>query len=289
LSGYQVGSLAAEHKHNLFRRIISLDCPTGNNFKMVMSNGCKPTPMNPDQNSQISPQVYARTAGMIYLIIIIAGIFGELFVRGKLIVPGNADSTAVNIASQQLLWRTGIALDLLMHVCDVPMMFIFYVLLRPVNKNLALLALLFNLIQTAVLVANKMNLLTGLFLAENTNGLNTFDPHQVHALAYLYANRVHGYGFGVGLIFFGFACLVYGYLIFRSGYLPGVLGIMLQIAGLCYLVNSFALIIAPAVADAMFPVILLPSFIGELSVCLWLLLKGVNLAKWNNTVSPAAI
>ncbi len=94
----------------------------------------------------------------------------------------------------------------------------------------------------------------------------------------------HDYGFGIGLIFFGCECLVAGYLIFKSGYFPRILGIMIQIAGICYLLNSFTLILSPALAHALFPAILLPSFIGELSMCLWLLFKGVNLAKWNERV-----
>src|SRR5438128_7762904 len=112
---------------------------------------------------ETSPQVYARIGGVLYLIIIVAGLFGEAFVRDKLIVSGDATATANNIMASQLLWRSGIAGDLIMHVCDVPLVLIFYVLLRPVNKNLALLALLFNLIQTAVLVANELNLLAALF------------------------------------------------------------------------------------------------------------------------------
>ena len=120
------------------------------------------------------------------------------------------------------LWRIGIAGDLLMHVCDVPLMLIFYVLLRPVNKHLALLAVLFNLIQTAVLVANKLNLLMPTFLLGNADYLKAFEPNQLSALAYVFI-KAHDYGFGIGLIFFGFACLMYGYLLFRSGYFPRTL------------------------------------------------------------------
>ena len=221
----------------------------------------------------------ARIGGILYLIIIVTGIFGELFVRGKLIVSGDAAATANNIMASQLLWRVGIAGDLLMHVCDVGLMVIFYVLLKPVNKNLALLALLFNLVQTSVLVATKLNLFIPIFLSGNAEYLKAFDPQQLHALTYLSIKSDEN-GFGIGLIFFGFTCLVLGYLIFRSSYLPKALGVMMQIAGLCYLTNSFALILAPTFADKIFPAILIPSFIGELSLCLWLLVKGVNVTKW---------
>ncbi len=219
---------------------------------------------------ETSPQVYARIGGVLYLILILVGMFAEIFVRAKLIVPGDAIDTANHIMSSQLLWRFGIAADLIMHVLDIPIMLIIYILLRPVNKNLALLALLFNLIQTAVLVANKLNLIAALFQSQSA---------ELHAQMYI-SLKLHDIGFGMGLIFFGFTCLVNGYLIFRSGYLPRIIGIMIQIAGLCYLTNSFLLLLAPKFAEIIFPSILVPAFIGELSFCLWLIVKGVNVQKW---------
>ena len=228
---------------------------------------------------ETSPQTYARIGGLLYLILIVAGFFAVIFVRDKLIVSGDATGTANNIMGSELLWGVGIACDLIMHVCDVPLMMIFYVLLGPVNKNLALLAVLFTLVQTAVSVANKLNLLTPLFLLGSADYLKALEPRQLHALAYL-ALRSHAYGFGIALIFFGCQCLVLGYLIFRSGYLPKILGVLMQIAGLCYLTNSFALLLAPKFADMIFPAILAPAFIAEFSLCLWLLVKGVNVQKW---------
>lgn len=226
------------------------------------------------------PQTWARIGGAFYLVIIATGIFGEMFVRDGLIVSGNAAATAQNIIDSELLWRIGIAGDLLMHVCDVPLMLIFYLLLRPVDRNLALLAVLFNIVQTAVLVATKLNLFTPLFLLGGAAYLNAFDAAQLQALSYV-SIRADGYGFGVGLIFFGFECLVLGYLISRSGFLPRILGVLMQIAGACYLVDSFALTLAPAFANRLFPWILMPCFIGEASLCLWLLIKGVDVRRWN--------
>ena len=230
--------------------------------------------------TEASPQVYARVGGLAYLIIIVAGALGEMFIRSKLIVSGDASATTHNIAASPLLWRLGIAGDLVMHVFDLVLALVYYVLFKRVNKNLALLGLLFGMIQTAVLVANKLTLLVPLFLLENAGYLKAFSPQQLQALTYLPV-KAHGYGFGIGLIFFGFECLVEGYLIFKSGFLPKFLGVLIVIAGLCYLLNSFALLLSPALADALFPAVLLPPFIGELSMCLWLLIKGVDLAKWN--------
>ncbi|HUM47770.1 MAG TPA: DUF4386 domain-containing protein [Chitinophagales bacterium] len=237
-----------------------------------------------NRTAEFPPQRYARIAGILYLVIILAGIFGEALVRGKLIVSGDASATANNILTSQLLWRIGISADLLMHVCDIPVMLILYVLLKPVNKNLALLNLLFNLVQTAVLAANKLNLLMSLFLLGNADYLKAVDSQQLHSLSYLFI-KLHDYGFGVGLIFFGFVCMIEGYLIFKSGYFPKPIGIMMQIAGVCYLVNSFSLILAPLFATMLFPVILIPSFVAELSLCLWLIIKGVNLTKWEQRLN----
>jgi Domain of unknown function (DUF4386) len=233
-----------------------------------------------DDPLKTSPQTYARIGGLLYLINIVAGLLGEMFVRNALVVSGDAAATAQHMLASPLLWRAGIAGDLIMQVTDVPLMLILYVLLKPVNRNIALLAMLFTLVQTAVLVANKLNLMMPLFLLADADYLKAFTPDQLHALAYL-SIKAHGHGFGIGLIFFGFECLLTGYLIFKSGYLPRILGVGIQIAGLCYLINSFALILAPVFADSIFPSILVPCFFAELALCLWLLVKGVDVAKWN--------
>ena len=228
---------------------------------------------------EMSPQTLARIGGVIYLVIIVSGIFGELFVRDALIVSGDAATTASHIMGSELRWRIGIAGDLLMHVCDVPLMLIYYILFKPVNRHLTLLAILFNVVQTAVLVATKMNLFMPLFLLGGAPYLGAFEPAQLQAFSYL-SLKMDNYGFGVGLIFFGFECLVLGYLIFRSGFLPRFLGVFMEIVGICYLVNSFALILSPAFAGAISPAILIPCFIGESSLCLWLIVKGVDVSQW---------
>jgi hypothetical protein len=199
-----------------------------------------------------------------------------MLVRNKLIVTGDPAATAMNIIASPGLWRVGIAGDLLMQVCDVPLIIIFYLLLKPVNKNLALLNLSFNLIQTAVLVANKLNLLMPLFLLGNAEYLKAVDPTQLQTLSYLFI-RLHNYGFGVGLIFFGFVCLVEGHLIANSTFLPALLGRLMQLAGVCYLVNSIAMIIYPELSSIA---LLAPCFIAELLLGLWMLIKGVDEVKW---------
>jgi hypothetical protein len=237
--------------------------------------------MNAELNlTTISPQRYARAGGVLYLIIIAAGIFGELLVRSKLVIPGDAAATAHQIIASSHLYRGAIAGDLLMHICDIPLMLIFYFLLKPVSRPLSLLALFFNIAQTAILAINKLTLIAVLSLLESSVYGKAFDPHQIQALSYLFLD-LHENGFGIGLIFFGCRCLIVGYLIYRSGYFPKILGILQFIAGVCYLVNSFALILSASLAAMLFPVILLPAFFAELAMALWLLIKGVRLSRWN--------
>ena len=232
---------------------------------------------------KISAQAYARIAGVLYLINIACGLFGEIFVRGHLVVAGDAATTAHRIMSSEFLFRCGIAGDLIMHITDVPMAVIFYVLLRPVSRDLSLLSALFGMLQTAILCANKLNLVTVLLLLGGTSSLKAFDQNQLQALASL-SLSLHAYGFGIGLIFFGMSCLVAGYLMFQSGYFPKILGVLQVMAGVSYLINSFAQLLVPALANKMFPAIVLPAFIGELGTCLWLIVKGVNASKWDERV-----
>ncbi len=238
--------------------------------------------MNSPARSPLDPYTVrcARLAGALYLAIIALGAFGEMFVRGALVVSGDAGATAHNIQAAPVLWRIGIAGDVLMHVLDVPVIVFLYLLLKPVNPPLAVLATFFNVVQTAVLVLNKLTLLVPLWLVGSGSSLAGFSPEQLASLSYL-AIRAHGHGFALGLIFFGMACLVRGYLIYRSTFLPRALGVLIFLAGASYLVNSVALLVAPALAAALFPAILLPAFVGELAFALWLLGRGVNLERWN--------
>jgi len=231
----------------------------------------------------ISAQAYARTSGVLYLINIACGLFGELIVRSHLVVAGDAVATAHRIMASEFLFRCGIAGDLIMHITDVPMAVIFYVLLRPVSRDLSLLAGLFGMLQTAVLVANKLNLVTVLLLLGSPSQLRAFDPSQLQALASL-SLTLHESGFGIGLVFFGMSCLVTGYLMFKSGYFPKSLGVLQAMAGASYLINSFAQLLAPGLAAKMFPAIVLPAFIGELATCLWLIVKGINVSRWDERV-----
>src|SRR3712207_2223400 len=188
------------------------------------------------------PRVLARVGGVLYLIIIVGGIYGEAFIRNRVIVPGDAAATTANIRSLESLWRFGVASEIFMLTCGVAMAWIFFILLRPVSRDLAWLATFFHLVTIALEAANELRLLQALFPLGDAGYLKAFGPEQLHAMVSL-SLRSYASGFNVGLVFFGCECLVLGYLIFRSGYLPKAVGVLMFIAGVSYLINSFGLIL----------------------------------------------
>ena len=237
------------------------------------------------KTAETSPQIYARIGGVLYLIIIVIGLFTEIFVRSKLIMSEDVTSTANNILASEQLWRIGFAGSLIMLLCAIPLALIMYVLLRPVSRNIALLAVFFNLVSIAVEALNNLNIFAALFPLGSSDYLKAFELNQLHVLAYL-TLKLHSSGYNISLIFFGMNCLFWGYLIFKSGYFPKILGVLLIICALCYVTNSFAWFLAPKFAAMLIPGILVPCFIAEASVCLWLIVKGVNVLKWKEKTRP---
>lgn len=232
-----------------------------------------------DTTADISMHKVARIAGAGYLIIIIAGIFAELFVRSKLIVPGDASATAHNIMASGGLFRIGFVSDIIMLIFDVVVALALYILLKPVSKSLALLAAFFRLMHSAVYGVTLLNLFFVLLLLSGAGYLGVFQADQLHALAMLFLNA-HNIGYLIGLVFFGIHCFILGYLIFRSGYFPKILGILMMIASFGYLTDSFAQFLLSNYKDyaAIFLLIVaVPAVVAELSLCLWLLIKGVSI------------
>ena len=236
---------------------------------------------------KLSPQHYARICGVLYLYIIVAGIFAELFVRSRLVVPADAAATARNIVANESLFRVGFSGEFMHLAFDVAVAMILYALLRPVDRNIALLAAFMRLACDIILAVTGLSQFVALQLLGGADYLQTFQPDQLHALALL-AMKLHGDGYAVSLVFFGFACFSLGYLIFRSSYLPRAIGALLVIAGACYLISSFAHFLDPAFAATMFPAIFVPVFIAELSLTLWLIVKGVDAVKWEKRASALA-
>jgi hypothetical protein len=216
---------------------------------------------------------------LLYLYIIVAGTFAALFVRGRLVASGDAEATARNIQDHETLFRVGFTGELLHIACDVAVAVILYALLRPVDRYLSLLAALFRLTADIILAIASVSHFATLRLLSGADYLQTLLPEQRHTLALL-AMKLQGDTYAICLWFFAFACLSAGYLIFKSGYLPKAVGALLALAGVCYAVNSLAHFLSPPFAALLDPAIYLPIFVAELSLALWLLVKGVDRAGW---------
>jgi hypothetical protein len=234
---------------------------------------------------EASPQLLARLGGFLYLAIIAIGIFAEIFVRRRILVTGNALTTAANLGLHETLWRWGIAAELLGMICVTVLLLVWAVLLSPVSRQLTLLAIFFDMIAHTVQAVALIDLIATLFPLGSAPYLEAFTPDQLAALARMSA-RAHGHGFGVSLLFTGCFFLVAGYLIRKSGYLPRLIGGLYQLAGVGYIANTFALIVAPAWSGRIMMAAAPAVLIGELSLALWLLVKGVDMEGWDQRQAP---
>lgn len=243
-----------------------------------------------DREAEGSPLFWARTAGAGYLLIIVSGIFAEFFVRSSLVVPGDAATTAHNIVASEMLYRSALASELVMLTCDVAVALALYVVFRKVSRSLALLAAFFRLTHAAVVAVNLLNTYVPLLLLGDAGYLAVFAPGQLQALVLLLL-EAHGYGYAIGLVFFGLYCAVLGWLVLRSRYVPRLLGVLLVCAAVGYLADSFARTLLPDYAryeTLLGLVVLLSAFVGELSFSLWLLVKGVDVRRGYGSVVEAA-
>jgi hypothetical protein len=221
----------------------------------------------------------ARSAGVLYLIIIVAGIFAQFFVRMSLIDPTDAAATAAAVLGAESLFRMGIAADLVMIAADVAIAIAFFLLLAPVSRGLSLLAAFFRLTQATILGFNLMNLFVGLqLLTGGTGPLGAVEEAERHALALMFF-EAHGTGYAVGLAFFALSLGLVGYLIYRSGYLPKFLAVLLIIAAGGYIADTLArtLLTDYAAVQPIFDMVVFgPAVIAEVATALWLLIRGVR-------------
>jgi hypothetical protein len=238
-----------------------------------------------DDSAEASAGLEARMAGFLYLLNIAAGAFIYGFVRSTTITPGDASTTATNILQHGLLYRLGFIAGIVPVLCNVPLALIFYDLFKVVNRSCSALVVFFILVATAIESANLLNYYAPLILLEGGDP-SAFKPEQLHAFAYM-SLALHAIGFNLALVFFAFYDLLIGYLVFRSGFLPRILGVLMVVAGLCYLAGSFASFLSPRFAAHLLPYILVPPGVGELALCLWLLVMGVDVENWSKQAHAA--
>ena len=238
-----------------------------------------------DRIAAASPRQLARTAGGLYLINILGGFFAIGLVPGLLVVSGDATATAHNIQTNELLYRSGLAAHILIVMTNVFLAIIFYDLFKVVNRRLALLVVFFTLVGTAVESANLLSQFTPLVLLDGGPS-SVFTAEQLHAQAYM-SLALAKIGYDVSSVFFAGYGLAIGYLVFKSGFLPRVMGVLLAVGAACYLTYGVSDIVVPGFASHLVPYIQLPSLVGEGSFCLWLLIVGVNLERWRQHASAA--
>lgn len=231
---------------------------------------------NTEWITEISPRNAAKIAGFGYLIVFILGFFGNFFVFEKLIVPEDAVTTANNIIANESLFRLGIASWLIVITFDALVAWALYVLLKPINKNLSLLAAWFRLVFVGIFGYSFVNYFSVLQLFSGADYLKVFETNQLQTQAMLLLNA-HDYAVHISYIFFGLHIFLLGYLILKSGYIPPILGILLIVASCGYLIDSFGNFLSSDYANnktAFLIFVAVPAIISELSLTIWLLFKG---------------
>jgi hypothetical protein len=229
---------------------------------------------------QFSPRLKAGIAGALYLLCIFCGFFAEMVVRSKLIVYSDPAATSRNILASPGLYRLGFFADVTAMMLGVLSSLIMYTLFKIVSRGLALTVLVLDVISNTVSICGSVLLFTPLVILRGGESLAAFSPNQLQWLALL-SIKMYESAYAMNLAIFSGSCLLTGYLIVRSGFLPRFLGVLLAIAGLCYLINSFVSFMPQGFGDFPFPWILLPVIVGEGALALWLLFVGVDSSKWN--------
>jgi hypothetical protein len=225
-----------------------------------------------------SPSPRARITGVVYLLYFLTAVFGEFFMRG-LVVSGDVAATANNILAHQPLFRLGLATGLIATACYVAVTALFYDLFKHVNRSLSLLAAFFSLVGCAILAFASLFRIGPLVVLGGGQYLSAFKVEQLRALAFLFL-ELYGQAVNICFVFFGVYCLLIGYLIFKSAFLPRILGVLMAFAGLGWLT-----FLSPPLANYLSPYIQVLGFLAEGSLMLWLLVMGVNVAKWEEKAS----
>jgi Domain of unknown function (DUF4386) len=234
-----------------------------------------------DRITETSPRFKARMAGVFEALEGLTSAFGQVFVLGRLVVSGNAAATAANILGHERLFWLGFVSSLVGVAFHIAWTLLFYELFKPVNRSLALLAAFVSLVVCAIQALTSLFYIAPLLILGGGNSLSAFTAEQLQALAYIFL-KLNAYAFDIDLVFFGFFCVLTGYLIFRSTFLPRILGVLLAIDGL-----GWVTYVAPPLATHLFPFIAAASALAEIPLQLWLIVVGVNVQRWKKQASAA--
>jgi hypothetical protein len=225
------------------------------------------------------PHFKARMAGVSYLLGSLTSVFGQMVVLGMLVVPASATATAANILSHESLFRLGFVASLMTVPFHLIWAVLFYGLFKPVNRSVSLLAGFVMLLGCAMWALSSLFHLAPLVVLQSKISLNAFAPEQLQALA-LVLLKLNARAYDIGLVFFGFWCVLIGYLIFRSAFIPKIIGVLEVLAGVGYLT-----LLWQPLAHYLYPYNLALAGPGEISLMLWLLVKGVNEQRWKEVAT----
>lgn len=223
----------------------------------------------------ISTNTLSRIAGLLYLIVAVGGGFSELYVRSSVKVPGDPAPTAANIVAHATLFRIGFVTDLVGFTCLLGVGFVMYAILKPVNAQIALAMVVINAISVAMQALNMLNHLGALLVATDPRFTTGLSPQTSHSLV-LFLLEMHRHGYLVAQIFFGLYLLPLGYLVYKSGYFPKVLGAILMVGCGGYLAGVAAVYIAPGLESIPSLYFGMVGGVAEVLFLLWLLIKGAK-------------
>ena len=224
--------------------------------------------------AEASPRFKARMAGVFEVLEGMTSAFGQVFVLGRLVVFSDAAATAAKILGHQPLFWLGFVSSLIGVACHIAWTLLFYELFKPVNRSLSLLAAFVGLVVCGLQALTSLLYLAPLLILQGGSSVSAFTAEQLQALALIFL-KLNAYAFEIDLVFFGFWCVLAGYLIFRSTFLPRILGVLLAIDGL-----GWATYMYPPMANHLFPFIAAASALAEIPLQLWLVVMGVNPQRW---------
>ncbi len=235
------------------------------------------------RTTKTSPLTYARVAGVLYLSLVPLAFFGFPYGPSRLFVPGDAATTANNIIASESLFRLSIVINLLGAIVNVFVALALYRLLKPVNKNMASLMVIFQLLSVPIGMLNELNHVAILLLLRDADYLKVFTASQLQALVSLF-HDLHNYGLSIAKPFWGLWLFPMGYLVFKSGFLPRILGILLIVGCFGWLTVGLSDFLLPNYRMEF----LMVTAVGEILLPLWLLVKGVNVVQWEKRATESA-
>jgi len=225
---------------------------------------------------------YSRAAGVAMLLSIVFGLLGEMILPDRIIVTKDAAATAANILGDPTLFRLTFAAYLVEGLCDVALCVIFYILLEPVDRNLALLSAFFGIASMITFAVAQSSFFAASLVLGDTSGMESFTTDQRNGLAYL-AIRISGTIAGLFLCLYGTASMIRGYLMARSTYIPRIFGILLMIGGAGFFLRSATLLLAPKYSS---PLLLMPMALAGIPLMLWFLFRGIRPARITASREP---